>query len=169
MKTMCPPGYHHSGFVTAHALWMSCHKATVITKRAHCFHDCIYIYIYYVFSRFTTNFRKETYELMLATLKNHDKPWQVHWIYIFWNVPDIYYHRILFLCRLDQEKVVLPKGAGFLLFPHRRHWRRKWIKRMVVLNTIVIQFLNPNGYFTDFKYKKFSTLCLFNTARTSFC
>ena len=33
MKTMCPPGYHHNGFV-------------VITGRAHCFHDYIYIYIY---------------------------------------------------------------------------------------------------------------------------
>ena len=57
MKTMCPPGYHHNG-----SLWqlmhlgtctsvhhvpkcMSCHKAiVVITGRAHCFHDCIYIY-----------------------------------------------------------------------------------------------------------------------------
>ena len=30
MKTMCPPGYHHNGIV-------------VITERAHCFHDYIYI------------------------------------------------------------------------------------------------------------------------------
>ena len=74
MKTMCPPGYHHNGFVATHALghmtygytllpamfhWyqqcvtvrhvpkcMSCHKAiVVITGRAHCFHD--YIYTYY--------------------------------------------------------------------------------------------------------------------------
>ena len=69
MKTMCPPGYHHNGFVAAHALGhmmygynstscaqvhhvtvhhvpkcMSCHKAiVVITGRAHCFHDYIYI------------------------------------------------------------------------------------------------------------------------------
>ena len=79
MKTMCPPGYHHNGFVATHALghmmyapyitllallvehslvhWyqqcgtvhhvpkcMSCHKAiVVITGRAHCFHDYIYI------------------------------------------------------------------------------------------------------------------------------
>ena len=49
MKTMCPPGYHHNGFVATHALGhvpkcMSCHKAiVVITGRAHCFHDCIYI------------------------------------------------------------------------------------------------------------------------------
>ena len=21
MKTMCPPGYHHNGFVATHALW----------------------------------------------------------------------------------------------------------------------------------------------------
>ena len=50
MKTMCPPGYHHNGFVATHAhhvpKCMSCHKAiVVITGRAHCFHD--YIYIYY--------------------------------------------------------------------------------------------------------------------------
>ena len=46
MKTMCPPGYHHNGFVATHALGhmmygstllvpMSCHKAiVVITGRA---------------------------------------------------------------------------------------------------------------------------------------
>ena len=46
MKTMCPPGYHHNGFVATHALGLpcSCHKAiVVITGRAHCFHDFIYI------------------------------------------------------------------------------------------------------------------------------
>ena len=76
MKTMYSPGYHHNGFVSAHAIghslvllgthalehslfhWyqqqcvtvhhvpkcMSCHKAiVVITGRAHCFHDWIYI------------------------------------------------------------------------------------------------------------------------------
>ena len=46
MKTMCPPGYHHNGFVTTHALGhmygMSCEQAIiVITGRAHCFRDCI--------------------------------------------------------------------------------------------------------------------------------
>ena len=59
MKTMCPPGYHHNGFVATHALghmihWihhvpkcMSCHKAiVVITGRAHCFYDYVYIYMY---------------------------------------------------------------------------------------------------------------------------
>ena len=44
MKTMCPSGYHHNGFVAIHALG---HKAImVITWRAHCFYDNIYIYIY---------------------------------------------------------------------------------------------------------------------------
>ena len=47
MKTMCPPGYHHNGFVATHTLvpkCMSCHKAiVVITGRTHCFHDFIYI------------------------------------------------------------------------------------------------------------------------------
>ena len=45
MKTMCPPGYHHNGFVATHALGH-------ITGRAHCFHDyinvCIYIHIIYI-------------------------------------------------------------------------------------------------------------------------
>ena len=51
MKTMCPPGYHHNGFVdsctwvheeTVHHVpkCMSYHKAiVVITGRAHFFHD----------------------------------------------------------------------------------------------------------------------------------
>ena len=50
MKTMCPSGYHHNGFVATHAhahhvpKCMGCHKAiVVITGRAHCFHDNIYI------------------------------------------------------------------------------------------------------------------------------
>ena len=50
---MCPPSFHPNGFVATHAYGqtvhcvskcMSCHKAIVmITKRAHCFHDCLYI------------------------------------------------------------------------------------------------------------------------------
>ena len=55
MKTMWPPGYHHNGFVATHTRGhmiygchvpkcMICHKAiVVITGRAHCFHDYIYI------------------------------------------------------------------------------------------------------------------------------
>ena len=47
MKTICPPGYHRNSFVATHALGqmcISCHKAIVlITERAHCFHDYIYI------------------------------------------------------------------------------------------------------------------------------
>ena len=45
MKTMCPPGYHHNGFAATHVpKCMSCHKTiVVITVRAHCFHDYIYI------------------------------------------------------------------------------------------------------------------------------
>ena len=47
MKTMWPPGYHHIGFVASYHVpkCMSFHKAiVVITGRAHCFHDYIYIY-----------------------------------------------------------------------------------------------------------------------------
>ena len=57
METICSPGYHHSGFVKTHAIGhimygyvhrvpycMSFQKAiVVITGRAHCFHDNIYI------------------------------------------------------------------------------------------------------------------------------
>ena len=38
MKTMCPPGYHHNGFVATHATvhhvpkCMSCHKAILYFK-----------------------------------------------------------------------------------------------------------------------------------------
>ena len=47
MKSMCFPGYHHNDFVATHALrymMYSYHKAIlVVTGKAHCFHDCIYI------------------------------------------------------------------------------------------------------------------------------
>ena len=49
MKTMYPPGYHHDGFVATHALGHMIYSYTLlvhfrlITGRAHCFHDCIYI------------------------------------------------------------------------------------------------------------------------------
>ena len=44
IKTMYPPGYHHNGFEATHLKCISCHKeVVVITGRAHCFHNCIYI------------------------------------------------------------------------------------------------------------------------------
>ena len=54
---MYPPGCQRNGFVATHALghmmygltkrYISYHKAILlITERAHCFHDWIYIYIY---------------------------------------------------------------------------------------------------------------------------
>ena len=61
MKTMCLPGYHHNGFLITHALGhmmnnvatvrhvlkhIICHRAIVVTAGAHCFHDCIYMYVY---------------------------------------------------------------------------------------------------------------------------
>ena len=53
MKTMCPPSYYYNGFVaTVHHVpkCISCHKAiVVITGRAHCFHDCIYIMPIYIY------------------------------------------------------------------------------------------------------------------------
>ena len=58
MKTMCPPGYHHNGFVATHALGhmmygSSCTSCAQVHElpQSHCgdnregtlFHDCIYI------------------------------------------------------------------------------------------------------------------------------
>ena len=61
MKTMCPPSYHHNGFVATHALGQLMRQCgngfvatyvhelpqskaiVVITGRANCFHDYMYI------------------------------------------------------------------------------------------------------------------------------
>ena len=49
MKTMCPSGYPHKIFVATHALGhiititSVATKQLCITRRAHCFHDRIYI------------------------------------------------------------------------------------------------------------------------------
>ena len=57
--TMCPPDYHHNGFVGAHALghmMYGCTVHVVINRRggAHCFHDCIYITAVLLFSNLST-------------------------------------------------------------------------------------------------------------------
>ena len=47
MKTMCLPYYYHNDFVATHALGTQVHAThELVPWRAHCFHDCIYIYIY---------------------------------------------------------------------------------------------------------------------------
>ena len=43
MKTMCPPGYHHNGFVATHALG---HMMYGDVHDVHDVHIYIYIYIY---------------------------------------------------------------------------------------------------------------------------
>ena len=50
IKTMCSPGYHHNSFVATHVFGhmmprcSSCHKVIlVITGKAHCLKDCIYM------------------------------------------------------------------------------------------------------------------------------
>ena len=55
MKTMCPPGCHHNGFVATHALGHMMYGIffqniqsirfviVAITVRSHCFHHNIYI------------------------------------------------------------------------------------------------------------------------------
>ena len=73
MKTMCPPGYHRNGFVTTQALghkMHSCHKAiVVITGRAYCFYDCIYIMLILLLWDLSTVCRGSlmtTYVMLLA-------------------------------------------------------------------------------------------------------
>ena len=61
MKTTCPPGYHNNGFLATHALGhimnnvatvhnvpkcIIYQRAIAVTARAHCFHDCINLFIY---------------------------------------------------------------------------------------------------------------------------
>ena len=41
MKTMCPPGYHHNGFVATHALGHMIYGYTLLVPMKY-----IYIYIY---------------------------------------------------------------------------------------------------------------------------
>ena len=70
MKTMWSPGYLHNVILATHALelmmymmnvktmhhllkCMCCRKAiVVISGKAHCFHDCIYLHIYYAYVAF---------------------------------------------------------------------------------------------------------------------
>ena len=45
IKTMCPPGYHHDSFVVTQMYELQQSPVAIITDRAHCFRDYIYIYI----------------------------------------------------------------------------------------------------------------------------
>ena len=57
MKTMCPPGYHHNGFVATHALghmmYSYTHLASVRFEHSVCrgslMTTYIYIYIIYIY------------------------------------------------------------------------------------------------------------------------
>ena len=44
MKTMCPPGYHHNGFVATHAL-----MTTYIYIYMYIYILYIYVYIYIIY------------------------------------------------------------------------------------------------------------------------
>ena len=47
MKTMCPPGYHHNGFVATHALGhMSTSRVHVFMYRYIYVYEFIYVYMY---------------------------------------------------------------------------------------------------------------------------
>ena len=57
MKLMCPPNYHHNGFVATHALG---YKAiVVITGRVYYLHDCIYYAHIYILRYFKESFSGE--------------------------------------------------------------------------------------------------------------
>ena len=43
MKTMCPPGYHHNGFVATHALGHLMYSYTLLVKPVHIAH--LYIFM----------------------------------------------------------------------------------------------------------------------------
>ena len=107
MKTMCPPGCHHNGFcgdsrskrtwsktynpheVNVHHVpkCMSCHKAiAVITGRAHCFNNWIYIYRYIdIFQNSKKHFLKlfdvRLHQSILFTI--HLKMFLLYFIVIF--------------------------------------------------------------------------------------
>ena len=92
MKTMCPSGYHHNGFVATHALGhmmnngatahhvpkcIICHIATVVAGRAHCFHDCIYFeyifaYIWMFSSRRSNDLINKVHERSLRLITNDE-------------------------------------------------------------------------------------------------
>ena len=63
MKTMCPPGYHHNGFLATPALghmmnnvatvhhvpkYIIFHRVILVTTRPHIIFMIAYIYIYYI-------------------------------------------------------------------------------------------------------------------------
>ena len=45
MKTMCPPGYHHNGFVATHALGPYIYIYTVYVYIYIYIYICMYVYI----------------------------------------------------------------------------------------------------------------------------
>ena len=66
MKTMCPPSYHHNGFVATHALWsIMTASRTIMCNIAHHAHKCIYIYIY-IYILLELHIGKEETKLMHA-------------------------------------------------------------------------------------------------------
>ena len=46
MKTMCPPGYHHNGFVATHALGHMMYGIYIYVYTVYGIYIYIYIYIY---------------------------------------------------------------------------------------------------------------------------
>ena len=80
IKTMCPLGYHHNSFLVTHALGnmmnnvatihrvsqcIICNRAIVVTVRAHCFYDCINIYLEKIINKNPDPVKTELYSLKL--------------------------------------------------------------------------------------------------------
>ena len=49
MKTMCPPGYHHNGFVATHALGHMMYRFIYIYIYIYDVHLHIYSYIHFIY------------------------------------------------------------------------------------------------------------------------
>ena len=100
MKIMCPPSYHHNDFVaTVHHVprCMSCHKAiVVITGRAPCFHDCIYIYIHTCIYIFIIIFPLTNFKFLCShVLKNktaESDSVAISFLYFFYNFFLLFIH-----------------------------------------------------------------------------
>ena len=51
MKTMCPPGYHHNGFVATHALEHMMYGIYVCMYVCVCLCILYYMYLFYMYYR----------------------------------------------------------------------------------------------------------------------
>ena len=89
METMCPPGYHHSGFLAI----------LVIMRRANCFHDCIYVWSSSCFC--------EIWALCVSWITyNHLYVYICIYIYIYIYI--LYIHLYIYIYMLSWKQCALP-------------------------------------------------------------